>query len=126
MIHSKLALLFVLASPTASVFGQTPVCTTAFDAICSEPSDIDPILEEGQCNRLPDCPSWCADADYCGSTTLIDGSTVKKYAMEFFPPPVIVNRNGDKNTIAVREFLQPILPDYPKTRLWGYGKCYIV
>ena len=130
MIVSKVALLFVLASPIASVFGQTGTyCDNAgFDdgSICSKPKDIlDPATE---CDVLPDCPAWCdpdAANDYCGSTTLIDGAVVNKYMTELFLPPVLINSNGDQNSVAIREFLQQILPadqGYPKTRLWGYGK----
>ena len=123
MIVSKVALLFVLASP-AVVFGQP--CTT-FDTVssCSHPRDILDPATPG-CAVLPDCPTWCDpdDTTYCEGTTVIDGAMVDKYMTELFLPPVLINSNGDQNSVAIREFLQQILPadQYPKTRLWGYGK----
>jgi len=97
-------------------------CKDNFDsgAVCKHPTDIDPI--DGPCYQLPDCPSWCNDPTYCCNTIVIDGTEVPKYKMSFFVPPVLVDASPNtKYSIAVREFLQGILPGYPKTRLWGYG-----
>ena len=121
MIHSKLALVVVLAGPTSIVYGQ--YCTDfTGNAACKNPRDINP---DGACTELPDCPIWCNKTDdtYCPKTKVINGANVSKYMTEFFAPPVLVNSNGKKkgHAISTREFLQQILPDHPATRLWGYG-----
>mmetsp|Transcript_27204 Transcript_27204/g.58280 ORF Transcript_27204/g.58280 Transcript_27204/m.58280 type:complete len:796 (-) Transcript_27204:1505-3892(-) len=163
MIYSKsaLALALVIVGNTAGVYAQTqPHCGFAepFDTTvgCESPATIG---LSGSCGTLPDCPSWCnpdpqLDPAYCpAGTSVIAGSGVPKYEMEFFLPPVLVNSNEGKgkgkgkdkgavkannaalfqNNVAVREFLQQILPPagtypgydsysgYPKTRVWGYG-----
>ena len=101
---------------------------TGFDngTTCKRPGDIDPV--SGPCYELPDCPAWCNSSSYCCNTTVIPGEDVPKYKTEFFVPPVLVDQKGSsRNTIAVREFLQQILPseEYPKTRVWGYGEYFL-
>lgn len=124
MIHSKLALVVVLAGPTSIVYGQLN-CTnfTQGNAACTDPRAINPV--SGACTELPNCPVWCNETDdtYC-SAKAINGANVSKYMTEFFAPPVLVNSNGKSNSghaISTREFLQQILPEHPPTRLWGYG-----
>ena len=121
MIHSKSALIIVALAGggAAGVFAQPPYCTGKYegsDAVCKQPGDIDPTGGTG-CTELPDCPYWCDPEstiqevlDYC-TATKIDGATVPKYRTEFFVPPVIADRRFNRKSIAVREFLQQILPN---------------
>jgi len=100
-----------------------PHCFNKFEkdaAACLQPTDIDP-LGTG-CTKLPDCPYWCNIADYC-EATLIKGEDIPKYETELFLPPVLIDGQNDTHVVAVREFLQQILPSstYPRTRVWGYG-----
>ena len=107
------------------------ICSSGFDdgTICTKPEDIDPI--SGPCFKLPNCPAWCNSTTYCCNTEVIPGADISKYQTEFFNPPVLFDARDQKratreNVLAVREFLQQILPEsdgLPKTRVWGYGEC---